>query len=337
MLEQVIFTPMKIFAKTLTVAGASVLLGGTVGAVIPEKYQTILDRNAFGLLPPPPPPAETNNLAAPPANLKVTGFATIGGERRVFFTIPPKDPKEVQQYLSFTEGQREGSIEVLSISETEGEVRIKNGTIESVLSLKKDGFAPAKLPPGANQAPMPLGAPPQPINPQVNSPVYSPESAGGVVANQTSQQVPGYPAQQNGGQMAQPMNQPISDDPGATMQPASNMSAPGAVRTIPTRTLRVPPVSPQSSVTPPAPTSVVYSPDFNSGGNGGGHNEPQEPTVDPAIQIAAMKEYQNMVNENGGVVPGGPAPSRPNNNSPVYAPPSPSGRPLPAPPSPPIY
>ncbi|MBA4150446.1 MAG: hypothetical protein H0X66_20235 [Verrucomicrobia bacterium] len=314
---------MKILVKTLSIAGAGLLLGGNLGAVVPEKYQTILDRNAFGLLPPPTPPDPNDKPPEPPANLKLTGFATIAGERRVYFTIPPdaKDPKGVQQYLSLSEGQREGNLEIITISESKEEVSVRNGSVDIVLSLKKDGFQPAKPAPGMNQAPMPmpLGAAP---GVQAGSPVYSPASAGGVVANQAMQQAPGVPPNP---QTPEQMNQQSGN-----VQPSS---APGAVRTIPTRTLRVPPIQQQSNPGPQSSVyngnSVVYNPNPKS--NYGSENS--APAVDPAVQLAAMREYQDMADRNGGYIPI-EVPNRVAN--PVVAQPPSTTRYVPAPPLPPM-
>jgi hypothetical protein len=226
---------MSLFAKALIIAGISLAAGGNAWAVIPEKYQTILDRNAFGLVP--APEVKPQEAPPPPVNIKLTGFATIGGERRVYFTIPPKDPKDVQQYINLAEGQRDGTLEVISIAESEGEVRIRNGGTDMVLSLKKDGFQPAKLAPGMTPAPMP----PMPLGPAPNSqpsavvsPVYNPITPGSVVANAPAQLQPApLPEPQPG----QPQVQPSTAQPGTVQHTAS-----GEIRTIPTRTLRVPPV-----------------------------------------------------------------------------------------------
>ncbi len=239
-----IFEQMNWIAKTLTIVGVSLVTAGNLSAVIPDKYQTILDRNAFGLLPPPPPPAETNTVA-PPANLKLTGFATIGGERRVFFTIPPKDAKEVQQYINLSEGEREGTLEIVSIAESDGEVRIRNAGIDTVLSLDKDGFKPAKLAPGMMPAPMPMAQPGGQV-----SPVYNPGTGSSAVMPQlpappqfqpppSPPGLPGLP----GAQPGQP-GQPNMQQPNVQQTGQPNGTDTGE-RTIPTRTmrtLRVPPV-----------------------------------------------------------------------------------------------
>src|SRR5262245_53388237 len=84
---------MNFAAKLSLVLLGSVVMGETAWATIPDRYQTILDRNAFGLNP--PAPVETNTPPpTPPANVKLTGFADTFGQKKAYFMILPKDPKE---------------------------------------------------------------------------------------------------------------------------------------------------------------------------------------------------------------------------------------------------
>jgi hypothetical protein len=227
-------------------------------AAIPEKYQTIVDRNAFGLNPPPPPSTNATEIV-PPVKVNVTGFSEFGGEVKAYFVIPAKDIKD-QQYLSLGEGQREGILEVVKISKEDGEVRVKNSGVEMVLSLKNNNMSPPpKLGPGVTAVPTmnaPMGAAP---GAQAASPVYNPAAAN-VVANYkppTPQPAGGPPqpgVQPSGGmpqpgQIGQPMQQPQGNQP--------------ELRQIPTRTLRLPPVNntgtPQSSVAPQAAPGLVFN------------------------------------------------------------------------------
>src|SRR5258706_190925 len=49
-------------------------------------YQSIVDRNVFGLKPPPP-PAEAPPPAKPPVNITLTGITSLGGTKRAFMSL----------------------------------------------------------------------------------------------------------------------------------------------------------------------------------------------------------------------------------------------------------
>lgn len=231
--------------KWLFVPALLLLAIAGLEASIPERYQSIIDRNAFGLNPPPVQTVETN-AAPPPANVKLTGFATINGVKRAFFVITPKDPKDPAQYVNLPEGQREGILEVLRISEGEGEVKIKNSGTDSVLSLEKNGFKPATLAPGVSAAPTnPSGGMPGPGG-AAPSPVYNPTAPSSVVATYNTKVVAGAPPVANppvpplpgeAPQPGQPSQGNVQPNTGA---PPAPPAPPGGMRTIPTRTLRLP-------------------------------------------------------------------------------------------------
>lgn len=228
-------------AILLTVLGSYVLTLAVL-ASIPMQYQTIVDRNSFGLNP--PPPVDTNTPPpTPPANVKVSGFSKMGGELKAYFVITGKDPKDTQ-YLGLIEGQREGVLEVLKISEEEGEVKVRNSGTEMMLSLKANNMNPApKLAPGMTPAPG-MAPPPPPAPggvqpgaaPATSSTVFDPSRSTAVVANYTkpaaappAPPVPGAPP-------------PIPGQPGVATPSTGNPPSTG-MRTIPTRTLRLPPTT----------------------------------------------------------------------------------------------
>ncbi len=232
------------------------IFSGGLFAAIPERYQTIVDRNPFGLNPPPPPPPLETVSNTPPANIKITGFATIFGKKRAFFVIQPKDAKEMPQYINLAEGEREGVLEIVNIAEENGEARIKNAGVEMVLSLQNNGMNPAKIAPGVTQAPVPQ-PPPAPVvvggSPQAAaqpkagnpaSPVFDPASSPSVVVNYTPPApqggAPAAPVTASGMPQPTPAEQAAANHPpGATAQPSRT-----GMRTIQTRTLRLAPVTP---------------------------------------------------------------------------------------------
>lgn len=222
-----------------------ILLGGFAWsgtAAIPEKYQTIIDRNAFGLNP--PAPVETNVApVTPPANVKLAGIAETFGQTKAYFMIQPKDPKEQTQYINLSEGQREGVLEVTKIMKEDGEVRIRNTGVDMVLSFKNNGVKAATLAPGM------MPAPPAPLPPGGVPTVYTPPATSTVVAGGVdSKVVAGYTPPGGMPQPGQPGNplptpNPSTGTPSPPPLPTPATPSSG-IRTIPTRTLRVSPSNP---------------------------------------------------------------------------------------------
>jgi len=112
-------------------------------------YKVILDRNPFGLKPPPAPvkievpaPPET------PTNYKLSGITGLFKPPRAMF-VNQVPGKPVPEYLSLSEGQRQGSLEVLpgGIDIRGGKVRVKISGEERTLSFEKDGLKAAAGPP----------------------------------------------------------------------------------------------------------------------------------------------------------------------------------------------
>lgn len=127
-------------------------------------YKVILDRNPFGLKPPPaplpppptPPPVET------PTNYKLSGItALFNPPRAMFVNQPPGKP--TPEYISLSEGQLQGSLEVLpnGINVKAGTVRVKISGEERTLSFEKDGLKAPSGPPvmTAPGVPVPFGQP----------------------------------------------------------------------------------------------------------------------------------------------------------------------------------
>lgn len=126
-------------------------------------YQGIVDRNVFGLKPAPPPPPPADNTPPPP-KITLQGITTFGGKKRALLKaqLPPKpgDQTKGEQSFILAEGQRDGDIEVLEISDKRGDEFVKVndfGTITN-LSFENNGIKTAGAaapntqlgPPGAN-------------------------------------------------------------------------------------------------------------------------------------------------------------------------------------------
>lgn len=109
------------------------------------RYDTIPQRNVFGLKPQEQPPSASQ----PPSQLPkvtVTGITTILGNKLALLKTQPSGAKPGQsseeQSMILTEGQREGPIEVLNIDERTGNVRLDNSGTVMTLNIDKDGPKP---------------------------------------------------------------------------------------------------------------------------------------------------------------------------------------------------
>jgi hypothetical protein len=175
---------MKHGGKLLACVVGSLAFGPSANAITADTaenpYQSIVDRNVFSLKPPPPPadPSEANKPQA--LKITLTGITTILGNKRVLMkTAPPpgkpgEAPKTEQSYI-LTEGQREGEIEVISIDEKAGSVKVSNAGTVQTLTFEKDG---AKLPATpAPAAPAPGGPAPIPGLPVARPAVQSPANS----------------------------------------------------------------------------------------------------------------------------------------------------------------
>jgi hypothetical protein len=137
--------------------------------VKPNPYQPIIERNAFGLKPPPPPPDPTPPAppAAPPAKVTLTGITSMFGpsstralleivEQEAGKAATPKKP-------ILREGERLGSVEVVSIDVEKSVVKIRNGGIETNLTFEVvKSTSPAPGAPVTYPAPLNPGASPIP-------------------------------------------------------------------------------------------------------------------------------------------------------------------------------
>jgi hypothetical protein len=124
-----------------------------------NPYQSIVDRNVFGLHPPPPPPSNEPPKPPIPA-INLTGITTILGKKMAFMTIqlPAKageQPKPGPTSFMLTEGERDGDVEVISIDEKAGTVKVSEfGTITNV-TFGKLPSTPAPTPAVASMGGVP--------------------------------------------------------------------------------------------------------------------------------------------------------------------------------------
>jgi hypothetical protein len=138
------------------IAGAWVLSGlvlcpvaGGAGSSLPgNPYHQICERNVFGLKA--PQPAHLEPPSAPLPKITLTGITTILGSKRALLKVqfPPKPPQPAkEQSYILTEGQRDGSIEVLEINEKTANVKVDNsGTVMEITFEKSNPTPPASTP-----------------------------------------------------------------------------------------------------------------------------------------------------------------------------------------------
>lgn len=196
-------------------------------------YKVILDRNPFGLKPMPV-PVKVEAPAPPetPTNYKLSGITGLFKPPRAMF-VNQVPGKPVPEYLSLSEGQRQGSLEVLpgGIDIKGGKVRVKISGEERTLSFEKDGLRAAAGPPVMTAPGVP--SPPYQLNPV-------PATPGGTVALPAG--IPG--PQASGNRVVPAMAQPAT----AAVQGVVG----GVVNT--SRTMRITPdAAPVQSSPPPAP------------------------------------------------------------------------------------
>jgi len=149
-------------------------------------YSSIWLRNVFDLKPILPPPPIDTKPPEPPPNVKLQGITTILGDKRALFTVqvsggPGKPPAKEESYM-LSEGQRQGSLEVLEINPKARTVKIKVEELVSTITF--DTNKPAGGPGPGNMAagvPRPPAVPPgRGFNPSAGyAPAASPGFGGG--------------------------------------------------------------------------------------------------------------------------------------------------------------
>ena len=222
-------------------------------------YKVILDRNPFGLRPPPPPPKiETPPPPETPTNYKLTGITALFKPARAMF-VNQLPGKPTPEYVSLSEGQLQGSIEVLpgGIDVKAGTVKVKISGEERTMSFEKDGLK--------------MAAAPQPIMTAPGVPVPVP----GI------NPVPAAP----GGTMAAPPNVPVPQFNRPTTVPAAQP----AVQPTP---IPAPAGALQLQGTPTRPVRTISVPTTQQNAT----SPPPAPNVDPAEQALRM-EIQRKLDE----------------------------------------
>jgi len=185
-----------------------------------NPYEVIIERNAFGLKPLPQVTNPPTN-PPPPANVKFTGIHSDSTSKTAFFVVQSPSGK-TPQLFTIPEHEKQGDIEVVEINDKDNSVKILNAGSPMELNFKDNGLP----------TPMAPVVPGIPINPGAPLP--------GIVP------APGTPPPGIKTAIATPTGVAPSDAMAARygVQPANATAAP-ALRTIPARNVRTPPVEPQ--------------------------------------------------------------------------------------------
>ena len=191
-------SPFRHFAVSTSLTGLllTLLSGSAVHAATSNPYGGIVDRNVFSLKPAPLVDSTPVAPPTPPVKLTLNGITTILGNKRALLHAqipahPPESAKEENYML--TEGQRDGGIEVLSIDEHAGIVKVNNNGLTETLDFVNNGAkAVASVAPAAgSNIPSPVHPATRPLNSSGNSGNALP---GGISTLQRSSQVTGQAA-----------------------------------------------------------------------------------------------------------------------------------------------
>ena len=233
---------MKTSGKLVVGMVASFAFATAVRAIAPgsagQNYNTIPERNLFGLK---EPPKERPPEAVPPPLPKVmlTGLTDILGSKVVFlkvqFPAKPGEPAK-EQSLTLKEGQREGDIEVVGVDIDAGTVRVKNSGTLMAVTFDKLPPTPAPAPTAGAPAQVPnMSANPSTVTPTVPNSTTNPFSPAGLAGRRPiptrTIRLP-IPAAAQAAKSAStalttPTTIPPTVPPGVTPAPGSVPNAPG--------------------------------------------------------------------------------------------------------------
>lgn len=150
-----------LIALTLTVASGTAFAGTGQSQV--DFYQDIVKRNAFGLKPYQPlPDPSTNKAPEAPINVEFTGITSSDGVKKAYFRIPDTTKPNMFLFPMIAEGEKEYGIEVMSVNEKDGAVKITHQGSVRTLTFAANGNKasnvglPAMPPPGGVGKPNPM-------------------------------------------------------------------------------------------------------------------------------------------------------------------------------------
>jgi hypothetical protein len=144
------FTPTKVFALGCLVCA------GTVRAAETNPYDIISQRNAFALSAALP---VTNVTAGRSSDLRLTGITVVFDKKWACLEKKSREPGAPARFLTLAEGETDGNLQLLTISEHTGQVMIRENGADRVLAMGKNLPAtPAPEKPSATWSTGPAGA-----------------------------------------------------------------------------------------------------------------------------------------------------------------------------------
>jgi hypothetical protein len=201
-----------------------------------NPYQSIVERNAFGLReppPPPPPPALPAPPTPPAPAVKLTGITSILNSTKALFEVQDPGPGKTPRKPILAAGERDENLEVVSIDVEKNEVAIKIAGVLTNITFSKvetasAGPAPGRAAPNVRSFP-PRGVVPHPpggsASSGLNAPTIVSKYGNGSSSSRSTVTVLGG----SGGPAVTPA---AGSSPAPTYNPANRM------RSIPSRTVR---------------------------------------------------------------------------------------------------
>jgi hypothetical protein len=101
-----------------------------------HRYNTIVERNVFGLKQPEPLPPTIRH--EPVEKLKLTGLASIAARKQAL--LMRANPGKAPKYFNLDEGESEGGLEVLAIDLQAETVHLRQEGSDLVLSFARPGM-----------------------------------------------------------------------------------------------------------------------------------------------------------------------------------------------------
>ena len=221
----------------LGVAVASSTVNAVPAGELKENYQSIIERNPFGLKPIPPPP--TNNAAPvkekPKTEIFLTGITSFPKMPKQAYFYTREQGKKDPTYYALTEGDSKDGIKILTIDPQQRKVRVNMDSGETLLSFDTHGVpvAAAAGRPGMPGVPGALPVPGQPGQPQPGQPLPMPTApnaynpAGQPGYQNTGAALPTTSTGYESAAAAQRRQIPTRRIRGQTGQPNDVMMAPG--------------------------------------------------------------------------------------------------------------
>ena len=163
-----IFPVMKRAAKTTIWVLLVALLSAGARAIAPDatvnQYNGIADRNVFNLHSPSVRESPVPEPPKPPPTVTLDGITTILEKKIVILTVAPTKPGSAPHTLMLAEGQAEDDVEVTSIDEKAGVVKVINHGESETLDFDYNGTKPVATGPGTPATrvtipPIPAAAP----------------------------------------------------------------------------------------------------------------------------------------------------------------------------------